>query len=626
MKILNHALRITLFAIAFIGTTTTAIAYDFKVNGIYYNINGDEATVTFKTGEKDILDPDLHAYITLGTSDYSGDLIIPETVTYNGITYTVTKIGISAFRKCSELTSIKLPKTISSINFYAFEECSSLKSFEIPEKIVSVSNYAFQYCEALTSIVIPDSVSTICKRAFYCCSQLRTVIIGKSVSEIGESAFYACPIENITSLPATPPYTHSYGCFYNYSAKLYVPLASVETYRTTSVWNYFTDVRGFGENYFSMPDLTTLHGDTIVIPVSLENVDEITAFQTDLYLPNGFELVQDGNDYMISLSDRKGRDHVIMASEMPDGSVRVLSYSPTLKTFSGNEGELFYLTVKVPDDGDGNYRTELNNTIVTTIDEDEVHALNAYNNIMVFSYILGDVNQSGDITVADVVATARYILNQNPVPFVFDAADINGDGKISITDVVKIAHMVLDADYGEPSMQNPRLSCMDGVMDGNTASITLENEQEFTAFQFDLTLPEGMTASDFALAERANALDLNVKDRGNGKIRVMGYSPNIKAIKGNEGALLTFAATGVGEIVVDRIELVTPTGETVNPAGFTITRSPVTTVNELEGAKTVDHVDYYNLAGQRVERPESGATLVVTTYTDGTRTTTKVIK
>ena len=347
-------------------------------------------------------------------------------------------------------------------------------------------------------------------------------------------------------------------------------------------------------------------------------------------MPEGFELVEDGNDYLVELSNRKGRDHVIMANEMPDGAIRVLSYSPTLKTFSGNDGELFYLTVKVPEDADGNYRLELNNTILTTLDEEEVHALNAFNNIKVFAYTLGDVDASGEITVADVVQTARYILNYNPEPFIFDAADINGDGKITITDVVKIAHLVLDQDYDEPTkLMTSRGNSderMDGEMSQNAVAITLENDKEYTAFQLDLTLPEGMKASDFALAERASGLGLMVKDRGNGKMRVVGYAADLKTIKGSNGALLTFDVAGEGEILVDGIRLVTTEGQTVRPSGFAIANNNATTVNELVAGKTIAQVEYFNLAGQRIDRPESGVTLVVTTYSDGTRTTAKVIQ
>ncbi|MBR5673147.1 MAG: leucine-rich repeat protein [Muribaculaceae bacterium] len=625
MKTLNQTLRTILLALAFIGTTTTATAYDFMVNGIYYNINGDEATVTYEYNEY---------YYNSGNPYYKyynsilGNVTIPETVTYNGKTYTVTAIGNYAFCHTNSegISGISIPITVTSIGKYAFQDCDKLLEITIPESVTKIGDYAFYDCDYITNITIPNSVTIIGQSSFWSCSRLKTVIIGYMVSSIGSSAFGNCPLTYITCLATTPP---SADGFPNSTAKLYVPLESVELYRTTSGWNYFTDVRGFGENYFSMPDYTTFHGETLVIPVSMENVDEITAFQTDLYLPNGFELLKDGDDYMVTLSDRKGRDHVIMTNDAPDGAVRILSYSPTLKTFKNNEGELFYITVKVPDDADGNYRIEFNNTILTTIDEDEVHALNAFNNIKVFAYIMGDVDASGEITVADVVQTARYILNYNPEPFIFDAADINGDGKITITDVVKIAHLVLDQDYDEPAQLMTRGNSserMDGEMSQNEVAITLENDKEYTAFQLDLTMPEGMTASDFALAERASGLGLMVKDRGNGKMRVVGYAADLKTIKGNDGSVLTFDVAGEGEILVDGIQLVTIEGQTVRPNGFTIDKNNATTVNESVAGKTIAQVEYFNLAGQRVERPESGVTLVVTTYNDGTRSTTKVIQ
>ena len=112
---------------------------------------------------------------------------------------------------------------------------------------------------------------------------------------------------------------------------------------------------------------------------------------------------------MVELSSRKGRDHVIMTNDAPDGSVRVLSYSPTLKKFIGNDGELFYITVKVPDNGDGiiTYPIWLRKTLLTTTDEEEVGALETLGNIQVYFYILGDVDHNGTITIADIVLTAK---------------------------------------------------------------------------------------------------------------------------------------------------------------------------------------------------------------------------
>ena len=553
-----------MLALAFIGTTTTADAYNFEVDGIYYNINGDEVSVTYHDYSKIQVTSSSgsywYEYHYNYYGGYSNQVIIPETVTYNNMTYFVTKIG----------------------------------------------EHAFEECKGMTSVIFPNTINVIENDVFYGCYSLR----------------------GVTCMALTPP---SCNILSNYTTTLYIPLESLELYKSASAWNRFSNIIGFGQNTFSIADHTTLYGDTIVIPVTMENVDEITAFQTDIYLPSGFEFIKEGDEYRVELSNRKGRDHVIMASDAPDGAVRVLSYSPTLKAFSGNDGELFYFTVKVPDDGEGigTYPIWLKKTLLTTTDEEEVGTLESYGNVNVFYYILGDVDHSGIITVADVVATARYILYQNPEPFVFDAADINGDGKITVTDVVKIAHLVLDADYDEPQLRltsSGRGDRMGGEADRQAVAISLENDGKYTAFQMDVTLPEGLTASDFALAERANDLGLIIKDRGNGKIRVVGYTADLKTIKGNAGVLLTFDVAGEGEILVDGIKMVTPEGQTTQLNSFAIAvNNNVTSVDEV-AAMTVDHVDYYNLAGQRIEHPVSGVTLVVTTYVDGTRTAAKIIK
>ena len=321
-----------------------------------------------------------------------------------------------------------------------------------------------------------------------------------------------------------------------------------------------------------------------------------------------------------------------MVSDAPDGALRVLSYSPSLKPFKNNEGELFYITVKVPEGISGTYPIWLRNTILTSTDEEELYAIDALSNVMVTNIIKGDANADGSVTVTDVVWAAKYILFQNPEPFVFEAADMNGDGKITITDVVKIANLILDQDYDEPSqlrMMAPNMGGdrMSGENAGNTVSINLANEMEYTAMQMDLTLPEGMNASEFALTNRASELGLIVKDRANGKVRVLAYSPILKTIKGNEGAVLIFNVDGaMGDIVVDRIELVDLEGVAVRLDAFAITANNPTALDEMNAGKTIASIKYFNLAGQQMTELTDGVNLVVTTYTDGTRTTSKVIR
>ena len=164
-----------------------ANAYDAKVDGIYYNFSGDEATVTC-----------ISSTYASNKDAYTGRIIIPESVTYNGFTYSVTTISDYAFAYCHGLTSVTIPNSVTSIGDYAFYYCSSLTSVTIPNSVTSISNYAFSNCSSLTSITIPNSVTSIGNYAFYECSSLTSITIPNSVTSIGNSAFFKC--SSLTSL------------------------------------------------------------------------------------------------------------------------------------------------------------------------------------------------------------------------------------------------------------------------------------------------------------------------------------------------------------------------------------------------------------------------------------------
>lgn len=147
---MKHIITTTLLLLALLLPTHT-LAHDFEFDGIYYNINGTNATVTSSpTGNK-----------------YSGSITIPATVTYNGTTYSVTTIGSSAFRGCSSLTNINIPNSVTTIGNSAFSGCSSLTNINIPNSVTSIGNYAFYDCSGLTSVTIGNSVTSIESSAFY---------------------------------------------------------------------------------------------------------------------------------------------------------------------------------------------------------------------------------------------------------------------------------------------------------------------------------------------------------------------------------------------------------------------------------------------------------------------------
>ena len=124
--------------------------------------------------------------------NYSGDVVIPEEILVDDTKYTVTGIGIGAFKECKDLTSVTMPNTVTSIGEKAFDGCSSLTSIDIPNSVTSIGEEAFSDCIGLTSVNIPNSVTSIGNSAFSNCKGLTSITIPNSVTFIGGGAFYNC--------------------------------------------------------------------------------------------------------------------------------------------------------------------------------------------------------------------------------------------------------------------------------------------------------------------------------------------------------------------------------------------------------------------------------------------------
>lgn len=167
-------LKSMLVTLAMLLCSVSVGAHEFEVNGIYYNYADNEkqtVKVTFKGNS------------ATDYNEYRGDIVIPETVTYNNTTYCVTGISSSAFMRCSGLTSVIISNSVTSIEYQAFRECSSL-----------------------TSVTIGNGVESIASDAFYACNNLRSMIIGIGVTFIGPNQ--VIPLKTIW-LPSTPPNGYS---------------------------------------------------------------------------------------------------------------------------------------------------------------------------------------------------------------------------------------------------------------------------------------------------------------------------------------------------------------------------------------------------------------------------------
>ena len=152
----------------------------------------------------------------------------------------VTTIGNNAFYDCSSLTNITIPSSVTTISERAFAGCSSLTSVVIPDNVTSIGNQAFLSCTSLTSVTIGNGVTTIGEAAFYSCSNLAEVTIPDSVTSIGNSVFNNCDgLTSATIEATTPPTIGSYvfASLRNYT--IWVPAASVDTYKAASGWSIY---------------------------------------------------------------------------------------------------------------------------------------------------------------------------------------------------------------------------------------------------------------------------------------------------------------------------------------------------------------------------------------------------
>ena len=223
-------LKSMLATLALLLCSLSASAHAFEVDGIYYDVTSSTdltVAVTYQGSS-----------YSEYSNEYTGSVVIPETVTYDSKTYSVTSIGRYAFRNCRSITSVTIPNSVTSIGDWAFENCRNLTSVHIsdisawcnikfgdpdsnplsyaehlymngkeitelviPDGVTTIGDYAFYNCSSLTSVTIPNSVTSIGSFAFEYCSSLTSVTIPNSVTRIGSYAFARCSSLTSVTIP-----------------------------------------------------------------------------------------------------------------------------------------------------------------------------------------------------------------------------------------------------------------------------------------------------------------------------------------------------------------------------------------------------------------------------------------
>ena len=216
-------------------------------------------------------------------------------------------------------------------------------------------------------------------------------------------------------------------------------------------------------------------GDSKTITLNLDNSQVFRGFQTDIELPEGLRITSKSNgNFDISLTDRGSSSFSVSSNLMSDGSVRILGYSTQGESIKGNKGALVRISVRAASDFSGGY-IKLKNSIFSDVNNRDVKLDN--------SQLFVGTKEQNDVSVKG--------------------------GEIS-----------------------PEVS--------KAFSLELSNESEMTAFQMDVVLPNGLSLdlSKTRLTGRCGNHQLQTKQLGNGKVRIICMSSDNTSISGKIGSVI----------------------------------------------------------------------------------------
>ncbi len=479
------------------------------IDGIYYKFYNGNMTAEVISGE----------------NKYTGDIVIPRSVKYNGSTYAVTDIGEEAFYYCNGLTSVTIPRSITSIDERAFHGCGDLLSLAvesgnliydsregcnaiietasktliaggrnsfIPDGITSIGGGAFSYNKGLTSITIPESVTSIGWTAFEE-TGLTSVAIPESVTSIGSFAFTGTDITSV-SIPKSVTYIGQ-GAFSRCQN-----LTSVQVEEGNPVY----DSRGNCNAIIETASNTLIEGwEFSSIPNSITSLGE-----------GAFSGCYDMKSFNIPSSVTRIGSEAFWGCGLTSVSIPESVTSIGTYAFYCTSLKSMYCYGKTAPKTEGEIFFDVNlNRVTLFVPEESIDAYKAkepwksFGNIIAINektFISGDANGDGGVNVFDVTATVNYILGSPSTGFDSEAADVNDDGSVNVFDVTKLVNIILGVDDAGAKMRKAEgLPEMDKLYledfeiepgEEKEVNILLDNPNaEYRDLQFDLYLPEGIS-------------------------------------------------------------------------------------------------------------------------------------
>ena len=435
----------------------------------------------------------------------------------------VTSIGTGAFNNCYGINKVSIPYSVRSIGADAFNNCYSLSDIECyasePPSVDETTFSAYTYSNA--ALFVPASskekynaaqiwrdftrINNLTDiEALKLSKDVAVMTVGKSLTLIANVVCDNPASKTVTWTSSNESVaTVSNGVVTALKAGKSTITAICEDVKATCE----VTVNEKSDLSFIVPDITVCPTESFSLPIELENTLEVSAFQCDVYLPEGITLQKNSKGkYDVTLNVDRCDDHTISAVEQEDGSIRLVAFSMTSSSISDTEGALFNLNL-IAGEEIGTYTVEVKNINVSDANGNLTYLSDAAGTIEVY-YKPGDANGDGSVLVNDVVYTVNKILGIEADDFIFRAADMNSDGNILVNDVVLIVNTILGVKPSTAALAPRHMNAFEtlSMADSRTAygmtefGITLSNAGRYTAMQFDMELADGADIADIKVS------------------------------------------------------------------------------------------------------------------------------
>ena len=503
-----------------------------------------------------------------------------------------TTIGSYAFSGCTSLKSLNLPKSLETIGEYAFSGCQAISVISSPSLVppTIASESALNGIDKdVCVLTMPKSVYLDYFRAPYWgqfVEYTASVLVGvdgqgsvmysnnygTAPTPVKVAAFYAtagegegveedegdgitaeaydsaniCAKDNSTLTFRIVPDEGNEIKSVTYAGED-VTAQVVDGLFTTPVINGDTnlDVSFVAStDYIAIPVSAVSKGAEVVVPVELVNTTEVMGIECKVQIPEGFSVAKKADGSLkVEQTERKA-DQTLTAAV--DGNVLTVKTSGT-QAYTGNTGAVFTIAI-APDEATAPADYVLKVTDVKFVNATGVASRpDAKTTLTLRDYVLGDVDSDQLVAINDAVIVMNHIVGADTPAFNAKAADMDGNGSVEINDAVLIMNTVVGTESTKSIKKTSatesnadELTAADiEICQGGTAMLSLDlaNLDALTAAQFEITLPEGITAGKAEAGERASRHMIKTNMVGN-VLKVAMLSAESADFEGSEGAIL----------------------------------------------------------------------------------------